>query len=129
MVTCKEIFPLIVENKLYFGINCGSKTFNTPEGTKKFGNIVWFTNLNYTFKKHIDCTQDYVANLYPKYDTYDAIDVSKTKNIPKNYSGIMGVPISFLTKYSPDQFEIIGEFIPILNGKKLFRRILIRHKK
>lgn len=138
-LTYRDIFPLVVKNKIKTGVNCGQKIFDTPNGIQKFGNIVWFTNLRFVFKKYVTCTKNYSPELYPKYDNYNAIEVSKINNIPKDYFGIMGVSISILNKYSPDQFEIVGELKhgcdneydfakPILNGKELFTRILIRHK-
>lgn len=77
---------------------------------------------------------------YPKYDNYDAINVDKTKDIPADYAGAMGVPITFLDKYNPDQFEIIGAMTttkideynfgyPFINSKKIYARILIKNKK
>ena len=71
--------------------------------------VCWYTNLDHR-KRHDNLTlvKTYSPSAYPKYDNYDAIDVSKTVNIPKDYDGIMGVPISFMDKYNPDQFEIIG---------------------
>ena len=81
----------------------------------------------------------YTPEEYPKYDSYDAIEVSRTVDIPVDYDGIMGVPITFLDKYSPDQFEILGDSrfhdgqdfsddINVLNGKTLYRRLLVRKK-
>jgi hypothetical protein len=102
---------------------------------------IWFTNLDIK-KRHedIDLICRYSAEEYPRYDNYDAIEVGKVEDIPYDYNGIMGVPITFLDKYNPDQFEIIGEanhgkdndfdlFAPIVNGKVLYKRILIRFKK
>ena len=136
----REVFPLIMNNKVWLGISA-PKEFFQPDGTvKKFGNINWYTNLDFA-KRHekIILWKEYNDKEYPKYETYDAIEVSKVTNIPVNYSGIMGVPVSFMSKYNPEQFEIIGEFNhgsdnefdlakPVINGKMLFPRIAIRRK-
>ena len=76
----------------------------------------------------IELTKTYNPVDYPKYDNYDAIEVSKTKNIPMDYTGLMGVPLSFLDKYNPEQFEIICSIGPVLNGKAKFARLIIRNK-
>jgi len=123
-VTYKEIFKLIKENKLWmgYGFNNGNAYFKTPHPENfakgvydektdlvKFRNVTWFTNLGIK-KRHekLIVYKKYTPQKYPKYDNYDAIEVSKTKEIPEDYAGYMGVPISFLDKYNPDQFEIIG---------------------
>jgi len=109
-VTYKEIFPLIKDNKIWLGHNNGAKEFNNNVGNiVKFGNIGWFTNLE-TKKRYEDLIlyKKYYGNEaeYPKYDNYDAINIDKTKDIPCDYYSNMGVPISFLDKYNPEQFEI-----------------------
>lgn len=137
-ITYKEVFPLIKNNKLWLGIN-SPKEFIQPDKTiKKFGNIIWYTNLdNEKRNKKLELLKEY-NNDYLKYDDYDCIEVPKVKDIPKNYYGVMGVPISFLNKYNPDQFEILGlddhrvEWkgkAPSINGKQLYRRIIIKRKK
>ena len=141
-ITYKETFRLIKNNEIWLGCS-NPKKFLQPDGSiKKFGNIGWFTNLEHK-KRHDDIflRGTYNAADYPKYDNYDAIEVSNTKDIPKDYEGIMGVPISFLDKYSPDQFEILGNlgsYAPdgyslagaiFIDGKKIFKRILIKNKK
>ena len=120
----KDIFPLIMENKVWLGYNTGSQEFIIPEdapirsgqrvdenGTRyqKFGNIAWYTNLD-TKKRHdtLPLFKRYNEEDYPKYDNYDAIEVGKISDIPRDYKGIMGVPISFIDKYNPEQFEIVG---------------------
>ena len=136
----KEIFPFIMSNKMWVGIN-NIHEFLQPDGSiKKFGNINWYTNLDITKRhKKIILRKHYSPEDYPTYDNYDAIEVSKVSKIPCDYNGIMGVPISFINKYSPRQFEIVGEFNhgsdsdfdlakPILNGKELYPRIAIRKK-
>ena len=151
-ITYKEIFPLIKENKLWTGNNM-VKTFRVPQVTNKncevlpngdiiakFGSICWFTNLDIK-KRHEEITlyKKYNEEEFPKYDNYNAIEVSKVCEIPKDYDGIMGVPITFLYRYNPSQFEIVGldryvEDNPhygkrfTINNRETYARILI-HKK
>lgn len=123
----KEIFPLIRDNKMWLGasIHSGDRKFWVPEdyelkaagcgidatGRKfiRVKGVRWFTNLDYK-ERHEDLIlyKNYTPDLYPKYENYDAINVNKTEDIPCGYEGIMGVPITFMDKYNPDQFEIIG---------------------
>ena len=110
-VAYKTVFPLFKENKMFFGYT-NIKEFRRPDGTmQKFGNKCWFTNLDID-KIHdpIILTKNYIGNeeKYSKYDNYDAIEVSKVSEIPKDYYGIMGVPVSYLMYHCPNQFEIIG---------------------
>jgi len=109
-ITYKEISPLIKDDKLWLGVTAPSQ-FLQPDGTiKKFGNICWFSNVpNPKRNKRIICYKEYQGNEtdYPKYDNYNGIEVSKVANLPKDYDGVMGVPISYLTKHNPEQFEII----------------------
>ena len=139
-ITYKEVFPFIKNNELWLGMNY-VKEFRQPNGEiKKFGNICWFTNLEHN-KRHrpIDLYKHY-SNEYKHYDNYNAIEISKTCEIPMDYDGVMGVPITFLDKYCPEQFEIlgiansaryIGDFpcYTIIDGVKIYNRILIRHRK
>lgn len=108
-ITYKEIFPLIKENKLWLGYNY-CKEFIMPNGEiKSFGNINWYTNLEHDKRnEEIILYRTYNETDYPKYDNYDAINVNKVKDIPCDYDGVMGVPITFLDKYNPNQFEIVG---------------------
>lgn len=113
--TYKEIFKLIRENKIWTGYNM-VKQFNQPDGSiKKFGNVCWFTNMR-TSKREEEFvfTREYNTIDYPKYDNYDAIEVGKIVDIPSDYDGVMGVPLTFIYKYNPNDFEIIGGF----NGYK-----------
>jgi len=152
-ITYKEIFPLIKTNKLWLGpsITSGDRKFNVPddyslnaagcgidENGRKFirvKGVRWFTNLDHQ-KRHeeLDLVCHYSPEEYPKYDNYDAIEVSKTANIPFDYDGVMGVPITFLDKYNPSQFEIIkfrkgnDDKDLAINGKCPYFRILIRNK-
>jgi len=105
----KDIFKLIKDGKLWLGYG-RVKEFMQPNGTiKKMGNVSWFTNLD-TTKRHelLTMYKRYTPREYPHYDNYDAIDVSKTAEIPDGYYGKMGVPDTFLEKFNPDQFELIG---------------------
>ena len=124
-ITYKEIFPLIMENRIWLGYESGGMAFMVPDyyepratrywedesGQKwrSMGNGCWFTNL-YHPKRHEDLIlyKTYIPEEYPNYDNYEAIEVSKIKDIPMDYDGVMGVPKSFLVKHSPDQFEIVG---------------------
>ncbi len=155
-ITYKEIFPLIKNNQLWFGasIHSGDRAFYVPDdyplnaagcGIDSTGRrfirvkgVRWYTNLDIDQRhEELILFKHYTPEEYPKYDNYDAIEVSKTVNIPCDYDGLMGVPITFLDKYNPDQFEILGlddhrvEWRgrgPDLNGKALYRRIIIRRK-
>lgn len=172
--TYKEVFPLFCNNKVWYGesIRSGDRKFYVPdsyplnaagcgidEGGRRFirvKGVRWFTNLD-TSRRHepIELTCRYAPEEYPRYENYDAIDVGRTQNIPVDYDGIMGVPITFLDKYSPDQFDIImlangnarsnvsskilkeAGYRPhsedrggvgIINGRRVYARILIRRK-
>ena len=140
-ITYKEIFPYIKNNELWLGMNW-VKDFVQPNGeVKKFGNICWYTNIGHARRNtELDLYKKYSADEYPKYDNYDAIEVSRVSEIPMDYDGVMGVPITFLDKYCPTQFEIlgiannvrwIGDFpcLTIIKGEKVYNRILIRRKK
>lgn len=126
-VTTKEVFPYIMNNEIWFGpsIKSGDREFGVPdsypltaagtrvdENGKKFVRVKgvrWFTNMDFR-ERHEDLIlyKKYTPNEYPKYDNYNAIEVSKTKDIPEDYKDVMGVPITFLDKYNPSQFEIVG---------------------
>jgi len=173
-ITYKEIFPLIKNNKLWLGngFHAGNAYFFTPNtrdfasgvydaktGLVKFRNVCWFTNIdhgrrhqplplmtmeeNLKYSKHKEIKG---KKAYDKYDNYDAIEVSFTDAIPSDYDGVMGVPISFLDKYNPEQFEIIGMAEDngkgfsggiwdgknphcVINGENKFKRIFIKHRK
>jgi hypothetical protein len=122
-ITYKEIFKLIKENKIWLGfgftggaghfINTQYENYATAtdkkEGMIRVSGVHWFTNLDIN-KRHEDLIlyKNYTPEEYPKYENFDAINVNITKDIPVDYSGAMGVPITFLDKYNPEQFEIIG---------------------
>lgn len=108
-ITYKEIFPLLKDNKMWLGNN-HVKEFRKPDGTiQKFGNICWFTNLDIK-KRHepLVLTKHYTPKEYPRYDNYNAINVNKVADIPCDYDKYIGVPITFIENYCPDQFEILG---------------------
>jgi hypothetical protein len=108
-ITYKDCFALIRDNKMWLGLN-GIKEFVKPCGsTQKFGNILWFTNLVHSKRNEkLILYKEYNAQDYPKYDNYNAINVDKTKDIPCDYYGVVGVPISFLSVFNPEQFEIVN---------------------
>jgi hypothetical protein len=123
-ITYKEIFNLIKENKLWmgYGFASGNAYFKTPNtrefasgvydektGLVKFRNVGWFTNMDFE-KRHerLELYKQYTPAEHPKYDNYDAIEVSKVADIPVDYDGVMGVPITFLDVYNPEQFEVLA---------------------
>lgn len=161
-ITYKEFFPLLRNNKVWVGTGFNlSMIFRSPyknelESNRKFVQakgydpdyyiktpaVCWYTNVDIQ-KRHtpIDLYMHYYGNEdhYPKYDNYDAINVDKTCEIPEDYDGVMGVPISFMDKYCPEQFEIIGNMAstqisdfnfgyPYITGKKKYARVLIRRR-
>ena len=167
-LTYRDIFKLIKEDKLWFGhsIHSGDREFRVPQdyplnaagsrvdedGNKyiRVKGVRWFTNLDYT-ERHEDLLlyKTYNPEEYPTYDNYEAINVNVTKEIPMDYPGVMGVPITYIDKYNPDQFEILGmassagynpdivgiPFIgdkdarPLINGKNTYARVFIKNKK
>ena len=156
-ITYKEIFPLIKENKLWLGISFPNE-FILPNGeiTKTVSGLCrWFTNLTHDRRnKPLDLVQKYDPRYYPKYENYDCIECSKVMDIPVDYDAVIAVPITFLDKYCPNQFRIVGIACgnswanykdilkllnfnpnmkyggglgsPILNGKATYARILIQ---
>ena len=156
-ITYKEIFPYIKENRVWVGYRFGDMAFRVPQDTeprstrfwidesgqkwRSLGNAMWLTNLD-TARKHqqLELKQVYSPEKYPKYDNYDAIHVTRVIDIPKDFDGMMGVPITYLKYHNGRQFEIIGEanhgsdnefdlFKPLIDGKEQFKRILIRPRK
>lgn len=111
-ISFKEVFPFLKENKIWIGASRKSVSFKTSFSLepKKFGNIRWFTNLKLNYKvKPLDLSRNhYTPEKYPKYDNYDAINVDKVADIPCDYPGVMGVPLTFMDKYCPEQFETVG---------------------
>lgn len=154
-ITYKEIFNLIKNNKAWLGVHLGRgisgfivpphyELYGTETKIDSFGNKIvspnnclWLTNLDFSKRyENIPLIKKFVGNelLYPKYDNYDGINVNKTKDIPMDYDGAMGVPITFLHKFNPNQFEIIkfrkgddGKDLTI-NGKAPYFRVIIRNK-
>ena len=167
-ITYKEVFPLLKDNHVWlgYGFSGGNAYFAIPVGTEdqyakgvynsetclvKFRNCCWFTNLDHK-KRHepLDLRGVYYKgneDKYPKYDNYDAIEVSKTADIPCDYDGVMGVPITFLDKYCPEQFEIIGATEsegrgfsaglwdetssvsqPLVDGQRRYKRLFVKRK-
>jgi len=159
-IAYKEIFKLIQEDKIWlgYGFKGGAAHFinthyedyatagNHKEGMIRVSGVVWFTNLDIS-KRHEELLlyKTYNEEEYPKYDHYDAINVNKTKEIPMDYKGLMGVPLTFLNKYSIDQFEIVdglnrysildgptdetrGKYMSQVNGKPIYVRIVIRNR-
>jgi len=156
-ITYKETFSYVKDDKLWVGYdNGGTKWFQVPmnydistesrkkivNGVKYFsmGRILWFTNLD-TTKRHenIVLYKKYTPEEFPKYDNYDVINVDKVSDIPMNYNSVMGVPITFVDKYNPKQFQILGvansarwigyKCLTIIQGRKIYNRILIKNKK
>lgn len=153
----KEIFPSIKNNLTWVGYHFGDMAFKVPSDSmpretrywidetgqkwRSIGNAMWLTNLwvNKRSRKLI-LKSKYVSELYPRYDNFEAIHVSRVANIPLDYSGIMGVPLTYIKYHDENDFEIIGEanhgsdneydlFKPVVNGREVYKRILIRRKK
>ncbi|MBQ6069782.1 MAG: adenine-specific methyltransferase EcoRI family protein [Bacteroidales bacterium] len=149
----KEIFPLIMNNKMWlgYGFKGGAGHFisnyediatasDHRKGMIRVSGVNWFTNIEIA-KRHEELVlyKTYNAEEYPRYDTFDAINVEKTADIPMDYDGVMGVPITFMDKYNPSQFAIVGVMNhgcdseydlakPLLRGKELYTRILIQRR-
>jgi hypothetical protein len=158
-ITYKEIFPLFMNNKIWLGYgfkrNCAhfithyedkATDADHREGMIRVPSVTWFTNLEIP-KRHdaMILWKQYTATAYPQYDNYDAIEVGKTTDIPCDYDGVMGVPITFMYKHNPDQFEIVGASEsegkgfsnglwrggiaqPMVAGTKVYKRLFIRKK-
>ena len=150
-ITYKEIFPLLMNNKLWIGYKFGDMAFKVPPDSepretrywqdetgqkwRSMGNVCWYTNLDHE-KRHetLPLYKKYTPEEFPKYDNYDAINVNKTSDIPYDYDGVMGVPITFFDKYNPEQFEIVkfrkgnDDQDLSIKGKCPYFRILIRRR-
>ena len=156
-ITYKEIFPLIMSNKMWLGYS-NNKTmefvlsdsyekWDRIENGKKIGKvpaISWFTNLEHDHRNRpLDLTQRYDPKYYPKFDNYSAINIDKVMDIPVDYDGVMAVPITFLDKYCPNQFRIIGctesegkgfsnglwnggVTQPMVDNKRIYKRLFIQ---
>ena len=156
-ITFREIFHFFKDNQFWLGYNSGHFWFNVPEyydeketdfrvvgGQKqrRMGNICWFTNIdNERRHQKLELYKHYSPEEYPTYDTYNAIDCKVYKEIPDDYYGVMGVPITYLPYHCAEQFEILGKFDggtgsndldlakPLVNGKSKYKRIAIQRKK
>ena len=124
-ITYKEVFPLFIENRIWLGYKAGDMAFRVPADAepretrfwqdesgqkwRSFGNICWYTNLDIP-KRHeeLDLFRSFDPETYPRYDNFDAVEVGRVEDIPCDYFGEMGVPLTFLDKHNPDQFEIVG---------------------
>jgi len=140
----KEIFPLIKKEKMWMGVKTSGFKFLVPNEYNskktylddrdrkyvKIGNVTWYTNLdNERSNEDLILYKEYNEKDYIKYDNYDAINVNKTKEIPKDYYKPMGVPISFLCKHSKGQFKIMDKLgNPCVNEKNIYSRIIIQRK-
>lgn len=143
----REIFPLIKDNRLWLGYgfhrNCAhfltkyqdtASDADHKEGMIRVPSVTWYTNLEIPRRhERLILYKQYAPDEYPKYDNYDAIDVGKTSDIPVDYDGVMGVPITFMYKYCPEQFRILGtstdsmqKGAPYVNGKRIYERFLIQ---
>lgn len=166
-LTYKEIFPLIRDNQLWYGasIHSGDRKFYVPDnypleaagcGVDEDGKryirvkgVRWYTNMDYSARhEELKLWKTYNESEFPKYENYDAININKYSEIPVDYNGVMGVPITILDFYCPEQFDILGisaswdetdimkclklsethRHVPIMNGKEMYRRIFIRKK-
>lgn len=137
-LTYKEIFPLIKDNKIWLGLNSPCNFIYDNKPTKQVNGLTrWYTNLpNSRRNEKLETGKKYhgFEAMYPKYDNYNAINVDKTSDIPMDYDGVMGVPITFLDKYNPEQFEIVGNEYTLnitkgrgyVNGKRMYSRIFIK---
>lgn len=156
-ITYKEIFPYIKNNQASVGYHFGDMSFKVPDNTpprktrfwvdrsgqkwRSLGNVMWLTNLSVKRNfNNLILENHYQESKYSKYDNFDAIHIPKVSEIPLDYFGIMGVPLTYLKYHNSDKFEIIGEanhgsdneydlFKPQINGKETFKRILIRRRK
>ena len=147
-ITYKEIFPLIKNNQMWLGpaFNRGNAFFKVPKdnardyangvydaesGLVKFGNVGWYTNLDFQARhEELILYKKYYGNEeeYPKYDNYDAINVDKIANIPCDYFEKMGVPITYLDKHNPEQFTLEDIIKSRINGKWIYRRLIIKRR-
>lgn len=129
-ITYKCVFALYKNNLLWLGKN-RVKNFKQPNGEiKKFGNIGWFTNLVPNVPRpKLELTKQYDKDVYRFYDDYNAIECSKLKDIPMDYDGLIGVPISFACKHNVEQFEVIDLLRPMIDKKHIYRRIVIKHRR
>lgn len=138
LLVAKDVFPLFKDGRVRFGNNYVKEFVTHCGDLKNLGNVCWYTTFP-VHRKPLVLTQRYDPEKYPKYDNFGAINVDMVKDIPYDYEGVMGVPISFLHKYNPEQFELLGHEHDIdgkggsinqfeINGKGVYARILIRKR-
>lgn len=128
-VITKSVFDRILAGELWLGVNKRVSSFDTPSGERKHVSSYWYTNIDHGVKNPpLALTERYDPAKYPKYDNYDAIEVSKCKLIPYDYKGMMGVPSHYMVKHCAEQFDLLGAPRPVIGGKPLFRRLLIKKK-
>lgn len=134
-VTYKRVFPLIIANKLFVHKNNNKSNMSFINSSKQkidLGGCRWFTNININLKNSfLNLCKEYIPEKYPKYDNLDIINVNKVSDIPADYDGIIGVPITFLDKYNNNQFEIVGcstknKLKLYINGKEIYKRLFIK---
>ena len=165
-----EVFLLMMKERVFLGysISSGDRYFEVPDDYEFYGigckeeegkryiavsGVRWFTSMRDDYPPKLVLSRKYVEGEYKKFDNFDAINIDKTKDIPVDYTGLMGVPITFIDKWNPDQFELIGLFCdkrngkylingdsryideghksyvgPVIDGKAFFSRILIKRK-
>lgn len=160
-VTLKDVFPYIRDRRIWIGrsIRSGGTDFRMPDARKdvdlhngmfiqdghpyiNLSGMRWFTDIGMPwYPEHLILTEHFTPERYPEFDNYDAVNVSRTKDIPCDYDGVMGLPVTFLDKYNPEQFEILGldrYTVPkecltggrlTVNGRRCYARILIRRRK
>lgn len=154
-ITYKDIFPYIQRNEVWIGHKFGNMPFMVPQDTepratrywvddsgqkwRSIGNAMWLTNIAPPASQNLILTERYENGRYPKYDNYDAIEVSKVADIPMDYNGVMGVPITYIRYHGGTNFDIVGIashggdseydlFKPTIGGKQTYKRILIKRK-
>lgn len=154
-ITYKDIFPYIQRNEVWIGHKFGNMPFMVPQDTepratrywvddsgqkwRSIGNAMWLTNIAPPASQNLILTERYENGRYPKYDNYDAIEVSKVADIPMDYNGVMGVPITYIRYHGGTDFDIVGIashggdseydlFKPTIGGKQTYKRILIKRK-
>lgn len=156
--TYRDVFPEIIEGRCWIGYRFGDMSFRVPDSTeprptrfwvddtgqkwRSLGNAMWLTNIGFRHSiTHLVLSKQFNPDDYPKYDNFDAINVRRVSDIPSDYDGLMGVPVTFLKYYDCGRFEIVGQanhgsagddydlFKPLINGKEQFKRLLIRRKR
>jgi hypothetical protein len=144
-VVTSSIFWMFRDKKVKYGysISSGYRYFEVPDDYEFYGSVCkeeegkryiavngvrWFTNMRDDFPPSLVLSKKYYEGEYKKFDNFDAININRTEDIPFDYTGLMGVPVTFLDKWNPEQFDVIDMFVPIVEGDYKFRRILIKKK-